>query len=537
MKLKKFLAMSLTVVMTTSLLVGCSSTKPESKGESSTKVNSRKENNELVVSVGSEPEGLDPTTGGHHAVTRVFFSTLLTRDKDMKIKNDLATEYNVSDDKLTWTVKIRDDAKFTDGNKLTAQDVAYTFETAGKSASVVDLTSVESIKAVDEYTVEFKLKEPQSTFVNKLINIGIVPKGLHNDKYATNPVTSGPYKFVQWDKGQQIIVEANEDYYGEKPSIKKLTMLFLDSDAALAALKSDEVDMASIPASFADQKIDGKVLREVDSIENLGITFPTVKSGKKTKDKNPIGNDVTSDLAIRQAINYGIDRNELVEGVLSGYGTPSYVGLEAMPWYNSEVEIKDGDIEKAKKILADAGWKDSDNDGIVEKNGLKAEFKLCYIMETKHRQEMALAVSEKLKEIGINAVPEARTWDNAMEVLHSEPVILGWGEHDPALIFQLFHSKNSGVDWYNTGFYKNEKVDEYINKAMTSKSEEEALEFWKKAQWDGKTGIAPVGDAPWAWLTNVNHLFIMNKDLDIGTPKPQPHGGAILENITEWKWK
>lgn len=537
MKLKRFLAVSLTVLMTTSSLVGCSSTNENNQSESNAKVNSRKENNELVVSVGLEPEGLDPTTGGHHAVTRVLFSTLLTRDKDMNIKNDLATEYSVSDDKLTWTVEIRDDVKFTDGSPLTAEDVAYTFKTAGESDSVVDLTAVESINVLDKYTVEFKLKEPQSTFVNKLINIGIVPKGLHDDKYAQNPVTSGPYKFVQWDKGQQIIVEANENYYGEKPSIKKLTMLFLDSDAALAALKSDEVDMASIPASFANQKIDGKVLKEVKSIENLGIAFPTVKEGQKTKDGYPVGNDVTSDLAIRQAINYAVDRNELIEGVLSGYGTPSYVGLESMPWYNNQVEIKDGDTNKAKEILEKAGWKDSDNDKIVEKDGKKAEFKLCYITETQHRQEMALAVSEKLKEIGINAIPEARTWDNAVEVMHSQPIILGWGEHDPALIFQLYHSENSGVDWYNTGFYKNEKVDSYIDKAMTSKTEEEALEFWKKAEWDGETGVAPAGDAPWAWLTNVNHLFIMNEDLDIGTPKPQPHGGAILENITEWKWK
>ena len=532
MKVKRFLSLSLVLLMTASSLAGCSNTKQEA----SPKVNTRKENNELVVAVGSEPEGLDPTTGGHHAVTRVFFSTLLKRDKDLNIQNDLATDYSVSDDKLTWIVKIRDDAKFTDGSPLTAEDVVYTFETAEKSASVVDLTSIDSIKALDDYTIEFKLKEPQSTFVNKLINIGIVPKDLHDDKYATNPVTSGPYKFVQWDKGQQIIVEANENYYGEQPSIKKLTMLFLDSDAALAALKSDEVDIASIPASFAEQKIDGKILKEVDSVENLGITFPTVKEGQKNDNGFPIGNNVTSDVAIRQAINYAINREELIEGVLSGYGTPSYVGLEAMPWYNPEVEIKDGDIDKAKKILEDAGWKDTDNDGIVEKDGVKAEFNLNYIMETKHRQEMALAVSEQLKEIGISAKPEARTWDNAEEVLHSEAMILGWGEHDPALIFQLFHSQNSGVDWYNTGYYKNEIVDNYINKAMTSKTEEEALEFWKKAQWDGQTGISPQGDAPWAWLTNVNHLFIMNEDLDIGTPKPQPHGGAILENITEWKW-
>ncbi len=538
MRVKKFLILCLVFIMSMTMLLGCSNSDSKDNEKEDKKVESlRREKNELIVSVGLEPEGLDPTTGGHHSVTRVLFSTLLKRDKDLNIVNDLATEYSVSEDKLTWTVKIRDDVKFTDGEKLTAKDVVYTFKAAMESDSVVDLNTMESITDLDDYTVEFKLKEPQSTFVNRLISIGIVPKHLHDNKYGDKPITSGPYKFVQWDKGQQIIVEANEDYYGDKPSIKKLTMVFMNDDTALGALKSGEIDMASIPASFANQKIKGKVLKEVASVENLGIAFPYVKSGEKTAEGYPIGNDVTCDVAIRQAINYAIDRKELVEGVLSGYGTPSYVGLEAMPWYNKEVEIQDGDVEKAVKILEVAGWKDSDNDGIREKNGLKAEFKLNYITDTKHRQEMALAVSKKLKEIGVNAVPEARTWDNAVEVLHSEPIILGWGEHDPVLINQLFHSKNSGVDWYNTGFYKNPKVDEYINKAMISKTEEEALEFWKKAQWDGETGIAPQGDATWAWIANINHLFIMDENLDIGTPKPQPHGGAILENITEWKWK
>ena len=94
-------------------------------------------------------------------MTRVFFSSLFKRDKELGMENDLATEYKVSDDKLTWTVKIREDVKFTDGEPLTSEDVVYTYETAKESGSEIDLTMLESITAVDKYTIDFKLKEPQ----------------------------------------------------------------------------------------------------------------------------------------------------------------------------------------------------------------------------------------------------------------------------------------------------------------------------------------------------------------------------------------
>ena len=170
-KLKKSISLMLAISLTAAVLVGCSNT--DSKGEESSSgsqvKNERKANNELVVAVVSEPEsGFDATTGGHGSMTRVFFSSLFKRDKELGMENDLATEYKVSDDKLTWTVKIREDVKFTDGEPLTSEDVVYTYETAKESGSEIDLTMLESITAVDKYTIDFKLKEPQSTFMEKL---------------------------------------------------------------------------------------------------------------------------------------------------------------------------------------------------------------------------------------------------------------------------------------------------------------------------------------------------------------------------------
>jgi peptide/nickel transport system substrate-binding protein len=372
-----------------------------------------------------------------------------------------------------------------------------------------------------------------------MASIGIVPKHAHDDKFAQNPIGSGPYKFVQWDKGQQVIAEANEYYYGEKPSIKKLTMVFLDDDAAYAAVKSGEVDIASIPGSLAKDKVDGKKVINLDSIETYGIEFPMQKSGEKNKDGHPVGNDVTSDKAIREALNVAINRQELVDGVLDGYGAVSTTGLEKMPWLNEDSVLKgDGDIEKAKKILEDGGWKDTDSDTILEKNGVKAEFKLIYT-EGKYRQELGLAVVETAKQLGIKIELESKTWDTIEPEINSQPVLFGWGSGDPSELNYLYSSKviGVGVPWNNAGYYKNEKVDEYINKALQSSDENEAIEYWKKAQWDGETGFSTKGDSTYAWLVNVGHLYIADENLDIGTPVVQPHGGRILDNITEWKWK
>ena len=541
-KLKKSISLMLAISLTAAVLVGCSNT--DSKGEESSSgsqvKNERKANNEIVVAVVSEPEsGFDATTGGHGSMTRVFFSSLFKRDKELGMENDLATEYKVSDDKLTWTVKIREDVKFTDGEPLTSEDVVYTYETAKESGSEIDLTMLESITAVDKYTIDFKLKEPQSTFMEKLAYLGIVPKHAHGSDFADTPIGSGPFKFIQWDKGQQVIAEKNKDYYGDEAGVDKLTMVFLDTDAAYAAVKSGDVDMASITGDLAGEKVEGTKIVNLDTIETFGVEFPMQKSGEKDKDGNPIGNDVTSDESIRKALNIAVDRESIVEGVLDGYGTVSTTGLEKMPWLNEETIIKeDGKVDEAKAILKEGGWEDTNSDGTIDKDGVEAEFKLLYT-DGKYRQEIGLAFVEVAKELGIKVNLEMKTWDNIVGEIHSEAVLFGFGSGDPSELYNLYSSKaaGGGIPWDNAGYYKNETVDSYIDKAFASENEEEALDFWKKAQWDGTTGFSNKGDATYAWLVNVNHVYIMSEDLDIGTPVVQPHGGRIFDNVTEWSWK
>ena len=525
-------------------LSGCGATNAgEDKGSSNVSTTQEStqnnEKDELVVSFGMEPDGgFDPTTGWGRYGSPLFQSTLLVRDTDMEVQNDLATDYSVSDDGLTWTVSLREDAKFSDGEPLTAKDVVFTYETASKSASVVDLTVLDSVEAKDDYTVVFNLKKPQSTFVSSLVSTGIVPEHAYDENYGENPIGSGPLQMVQWDKGQQLILEPNPEYYGDAPFFKKLTILFLEEDAAYAAAKSGQLDITAIPATMAEQEVDGMNMITLDSVDNRGIAYPMVPSGEVTEEGYPIGNDVTSDRAIRKAIDLAINREELIEGIVNGYGTKASSVADGMPWWNEETAVKDdGDVEAGKKLLEENGWVEGE-DGIREKDGLKAEFDLLYPSSDKVRQSIAISVADAMKEIGISINPEGKGWDELESSLHDSAIVLGWGGYDPLEMYDLHHSSMAGVDWFNTGFYSNPKVDEYLDKALTATSEDEAMENWKNAQWDGETGFSALGDVPWTWIMNIDHVYLVKDGLEIGEQKIQPHGHGwpITDTIVNWEW-
>ena len=123
--------------------------------------------------------------------------------------------------------------------------------------------------------------------------------------------------------------------------------------------------------------------------------------------------------------------------------------------------------------------------------------------------------------------------------IHKEAVLLGFGSGDPSELYNLYYSgaSNTPVEWDNAGFYSNKTVDANIDKALLCEDEEEALTYWQKAQLDKDTGASAKGDAPYCWLVNANHVYIVSEEFVIGNPVVQPHGGRIFDNITEWSWK
>ena len=499
----------------------------------------RMANGELIAAIGEEPEsGFDSATGGHGSLTRLIFSTLFRRDKGLGWEGDLAAGYEVSEDKLTWTVTLRDDAFFTDGTPVTAQDVAFTYSAAKESGGEIDLTMIDHIDVIDDHTVAFILTRVYSPFMERLSYLGIIPEHAYNESFKDYPVGSGPYVLAQWDKGQQIICTANEAYYGEKPHIKQLTVVFLDTDTAFAAVESGVADVAQINGTLAGKEVPGASVIDIPSIECYGVCFPMIPAeGKKAQDGELMGNNVTCDIAIRKAMNAAVDRKRIVEGVLGGYGSVSTTGLEKMPWLNEDTVLAEDEYanpDLAKSILEEGGWTDSDEDGILDKDGVKAEFDLLYT-DGRYRQEMALEFVNVARELGIIVNLEKVTWDTILPRIHTSAVFYGFGSGDPSELFNLYYGGNAGgpVPWDNGGVYANPDCDAQIDLALDAMDEAEALQYWKGCQ----EYASAKGDAPYCWLVNANHVFLAADGFSFGNPVVQPHGGRIFDNVTEWNWE
>ena len=493
----------------------------------------------VVIAIGSEPETLDPTKGWGHGNSPIVQSTLVKYTSELNFENDLAVDYKLSDDGLTWTFTIRDDAYFTDGEKVTAGDVAFTLETAKASNGSFDLTYIESAVAQDETTVVITLSRPTSIFLNTLASVGIVPEHAYNDDYGMNPIGSGPYKFVEWRPQEQIMFTANENYYGEAPDIKNVTVVFMSEDAALAAVKAGQVDVAYSVATLATTQVNGYHVEAIQSADNRGFTLPVLPDeGRTTQSGVPIGNNVTCNLEIRQAIAYAIDREQIADTVLNGFGRPAYSENDGMPWNNPDVRLET-DVEYAKKLLLDNGWTDTDGDGIVEKDGLKAEFKCVYPSGDSVRQAVGMAAAEQLLDIGIKVDIEGMSWDEIMKVMFSEAVLMGWGSSSPNETYYLYRSEGALLDdFYNPEGYQNDITDAYLDAAMSALTVEEAYENWKKVQWDGVTGTAMQGECPWVWIVNLDHVTYVRDGLSIGSQPIHGHGHGLplIQNLNEWSW-
>ena len=241
------------------VLSACASDSGSGSSDKGATSKSEEHASQVTVSmpVSSEPAaGFDPFVSwgcGEHVHEPLIQSTLLTTTADMGFENDLATAYSCSDDGLTWTFTIRADAKFTNGKALTAHDVAYTINgVADSEASECDLTMVDKAVAVNDETCEIHLNKPFNAFLYTLAVIGIVPDGGHGSDYGTNPIGSGRYMLEQWDHGQQVILKANPDYYGDAPKIDRVVVVFMEEDASLAAARSGQVDVAYTVATYAD---------------------------------------------------------------------------------------------------------------------------------------------------------------------------------------------------------------------------------------------------------------------------------------------
>ena len=523
-------------------LWGCSADS-RSQADSSVSAEGESHDASVVVAMGptSEPEaGFDPAFGwgaGEHVHEPLIQSTLTVTNTDLTIGYDLATDVSVSEDGLTWTVTIRDDVYFTDGEPLTAEDVAFTYNTVKESSSVNDFTMLDQAQALDDTTVVFTMNRLFSIWPYTMAVVGIVPAHAYDPAtYGTNPIGSGRYILKQWDRGQQVILEANPDYYGEKLAMEQVTILFMEEDAAFLAAQAGQVDVAYTSATYSMETVEGYSLASYASVDNRGFNLPAVPAGEVNENGVPVGNDFTSDVLVRRALNIGVDRQEMIDNVLNGYGTPAYSVCDQMPWYNEDSQVA-YDPEGAAALLDEAGWLLGE-DGIRKKDGKQAELVLLYSQGDSVRQALAVDFANQMEELGIVCSVEGVGWDTAYDRALSTPLLWGWGAHSPMDLYNIYHTlPGTGSAQYSP--YANEAVDAAMDEALACSDLEESYQLWQQAQWNGTTGVTQEGDIPWVWLVNIDHLYWVRDGLQVAEQKihPHGHGWSVVNNVDQWSWE
>lgn len=317
-------------------------------------------NTEIRLGMVLEPPHLDPTAGAAAAIDEIVYANVfegLTRiDETGAVRPSLATAWTISDDTLTYTFTLKSGVTFHDGTTFDADDVVFSFTRAMADDSVnaqkAIFEPIEEVRTVDPQTVVVMLKRPVGDF---LFNIGrgdaviVAPESADNNK--TNPVGTGPFKFVQWDKGSRVILEARQGYVGEPLALTKATFVFMsDPNTAISAMLAGDLDGFPIfpaPESLEIFAADPRFSVLVGTTEGETILA--------TNNKKP----PFDDLRVRQAMAHAIDRKALIDGAMFGYGTP--IGSHFAPhhpYFIDEVNTYPFDIAAAKKLMAEAGYAD-----------------------------------------------------------------------------------------------------------------------------------------------------------------------------------
>ncbi|SFQ27045.1 peptide/nickel transport system substrate-binding protein [Butyrivibrio proteoclasticus] len=482
---------------------------------------------------------MDPVKGFMSYGYPFVNEALIQADTNSEYVADLATDWEVSDDALTYTFNLREGVTFSDGTPFTAEDVVFTYEEVQKNQANnenVDLTKLKSVEADGDYKVVFTLNECYSPFLDTVAMLQIVPSDSYNSEtFDTAPIGTGAYKVAQYDTNQQIILQINDSYWGGTPDIEQVNIISMDQDTAYSNAVSGQLDVVMVGSTYINETIDNMTLHKLETMDVRNVSLPTlteqVMKDSQGNEYN-VGNNVTSDIAVRKALSIGINRQEIIDNAFNGEGKPAVNFTDNLPWASTD-DYEDNQVDEAKKILEDAGWIDSDGDGIREKGDLKCSFDLIAPGNDEDRYKLATALAENAKNLGIEINVRNESWDVAVVEENTTPIVWGWGQFSPTVIYSTYDSEMFlEAQYANVTGYTNADCDAAIEKAFAASNQADANAAWKEAQ--------AIGDSeyPYLYLVNIEHSYFVKDNLDISEatqiPHPHGHGSPIICNLKDW---
>jgi peptide/nickel transport system substrate-binding protein len=460
-----------------------------------------------------EPSSLNPMSG--YLALDFYFWTgsyhLLTDfDQDLAAEPGLATKIDVSDDGMTFTYHIRDDITWSDGQPLTAEDVAYTLNLYKNNHAYLPqnyLTMIDGdVRVVDDFTVEFDSIHPTALYSGEVPYMYdyILPKhvleGIEKPKQYENVpnVGSGPFIIDEYKVGEFVRMVRNPEWDGDEPYIDEIiTRLYKNEDALAEAVKLGEVDFAyftsaNIFNSLQNQQNIETVAGTIPSFSEIGMnTGSAYQEPMGDFEPHGDGHEALTDVRVRQAIRMAINSEELTERVLLGYGVPGTtivppVSVEGARWVPEGDDLLAWDIDGANQLLDDAGYLDTDDDGVREMPGGGDPLIFRYYTLTSEQTSVDAStfVSEWLQEIGIQTKVEATSSGRLGDIINAGTYdIFSWGwipdpDPDSALSWFLCEQRPPDGKEYgnNDSYYCNPEYDEMYDAQRAATDPEER---WK----------------------------------------------------------
>lgn len=488
----------------------------------------------FTYAIDQSPETFNPVMLVEHTdpVTEMVFRGLVGHDADNQVVPALASEWTVSQDGLTYEFTLRDGVTWHDGEPFTSADVKFTLDAvrdpASEAAAAVNFAAVESVEAPDDTSVRIELSRPQAPLLDAL-TMGILPEHLLDDTEITDPdfgvapVGTGPFRLVEFKDDQYAQLEAFKDFYGGEPGLDEVLITYVpDATARQVQLTGGEIDAAFINPQQADAILDNDDLR-------LEV-FPTADYRGLLLNMN---RPVFADPALRQAMNYAVDRDALVEGVLLGYGKPATSPLGMSPLEAPDLAPYTFDPAQVAELMTGAGYT-RDGEGPWTKDGQPVEFSISTFAEDGLRVALLEVVTTQLKEQGfaVTANPLPR---DAVEWEDLDAFVIGWGTpyHPDTSLFAPFHSSQVLAEGgSNLGSYVNPDVDAALEAGAVARDEIVAAAAYTAFQ------EAIATDPPYVWLVYLQALNAFPADFVGPTERTlEHHGYGLFWNAETWHWE
>lgn len=467
-----------------------------------------------------------------HAVGGMVFNGLVKYDKSMNIAGDLAESWDITNNGLVITFKLRKGVKWHDGKPFTAADVLYTYQVTidpkTPTAYAGDFLKVKKAEALDDYTFRVTYDKP---FAPALISwsSAILPKHLlagidiTKSPLSRHPVGTGPYKFKEWVAGQKIVLASYDDYFEGRPYIDgRITRIIPDMATMFLELRAQNIGMMGLTPLQYTRQTDSNVFKENFSKYRY-LAFAYTYMGYNLK------NPLFTDKRVRQAISYAIKKDEIVSGVLLGLGKPATGPFKPGTWaYNDKVKNYNYEPAKARDLLKQAGWADTNGDGILEKDGKPFAFEILTNQGNETRQKCAEIIQRQLKEVGITAKIRVVEWSafvtNFINKRQFDAVILGWTIPLDPDAYDVWHSSKTAPEELNFISYKNPEADDMLEKGRSTFDQKERKKYYDRFQ------EILAEDQPYTFLYVPEDLIIISNR--IRGVEPAPIG--IGHNVIKW---